>query len=298
MKAFLKWPKAHPWKATGFFVSMLAIVAYLISILISINSGTKTVSACCTEAKWASICYLALLVAWSLVIWLDCRKVLSVLLALSLLALPARAQEQPKPAVYAGCAVVVIVVGVVVTVKLKKFCDKYYKRQTNSPPEELYLSATGSSDTSAAVDNWFCGYCTSAPDLSLVPSLPGQSETIIEGTISGGNISLTVVTNIGTYTDFVAEMSALGLSMQPGKHYARNGQRANQWDTPILFPQDRGEVPHVIVNGDNPKTTVVFRSFDLSTWTPILTNTIPSGMTPRFEDNTTASAAFYRVTNL
>lgn len=275
--AFDKWAKAHPWGpylfcaaliGTAFLPALPAITFYLLINLIAV-----------------------------FVIWGGHKKTLSVLLALSLLALPARAQEQPKPAVYVGCAVVVIVVGTVVTVKLKRFCDKHYKKATNSAPEEFFLSARGG-DTSAGIDNWFCEYCTSPPDVSLAPSQASYSETIIEGTIVGGTISLSVVTNIGTYSDFMQEMAALGLPMQPGKHYALNGRPAQQWDVPILFPQERGEVPHVIVNGNNPKTTVVFRSFDLSTWTPILTNTIPAGMISRFEDNTTSASAFYRVTNL
>lgn len=286
MKAYLKWCKAHPSQLCAFMGCFV------------INGIVGFLSTSCTVAAVSVALYFLLLSLWVLLIWLDHKKAMSVLLALSLIALPAKAQGRPQEWVYLGCAVVVVVVGTVVTIKLKKFCDQHYKKATNSTPEEFFLSATDNSDMSAAVDNWFCAYCTSAPDVSLASSPANHPETIIEGTIVGGNISLTVVTNIGTYSDFVQEMSALGLPMQPGKHYARNGRPANQWDTPILFPQDRGEVPHVIVNGDNPKTTVVFRSFDLSTWTPILTNTIPAGMISRFEDNTTSASAFYRVTNL
>lgn len=278
--AFLKWTRAHTWWSL-----------VLITMALAIGAATLSVTS-------YLILYLLSLCAVVFLIWIEHKKVLSVLIALSLITLPAKAQERPKPLIYYACGTVVIVFGVVVVVKVKRFCDEHYKRQTNSAPEEFFLSGAAGGDTSAAIDNWFCEYCMSAPDVSLASSPANHPETIVEGTISGGNISLTVVTNIGTYSDFVQEMSALGLPMQPGKHYARNGQRANQWDTPILFPQDRGEVPHVTVVGHNLKTTVVWRSFNLATWTPILTNTIPAGMISRFEDNTASASAFYRVTNL
>jgi hypothetical protein len=228
---------------------------------------------------------------WLLVLWWAVYKKLSKLLAV-VLALSISIEGRPQQTAPVVAGVVVLVFGTVVVISLTKFCKKAYSKPkpTNSV-EELSLSLADNPDYGAS-DLWFSEYCYDLQDLSLVYA--GGPETVIIGTV-GQTLSLAVDTDLCDRDEYRAVMEAQGLPLEFGRQYAAGGLKAYQWDTPILFGQPGGTVPHVTISGDKLRTTVVERSFDLVSWWPILTNTMPVGMQLRWIDNTTEGAAFYRV---
>ena len=269
MKGFKQlwaWAKANKVQAwtygIGFFVS---------SILI----GTA-------GALWTHVIAIA---GFILLLAMFVHELRYTLLLACLLALPSHAEE-PRETAAVAAGVVVVVVGGVVVVSLVKFCKKAYAPKTNAPPE-LSLSGEGSS---AASDLYFSEYCSDGSDLSLAPSMD-TTETVVSG--RAGSIQL--VTNTCSKSEYIAAMNSIGLPLQFGRQYASHGRPASQWDTPILFGESLGAVPHVTITGDGSVTSVVFRSLDCRTWTPILTNTAPKGMELSFTDNVIGQSAFYRT---
>lgn len=289
IKTFNEWAKTYPDRAHSFCAALVVVAGFAV-IMDSMAS-----------AVIAAVMYVTVLAIWFFTIRHDSKKLVAVIAISLALAVPTKSAEPPRPppqeaAAYA-CGVVVIVVGAVVVYQVVKFCKKAYARQTNSTPEEFSLSASAGGPAAAA-DVWFCGYCYE-PDLTLTTGVVDWSElreTTIEGTVSGnGALSITLVTNLGTRTDFLADMAALGLTMQPGRQYAIGGRPANQWDVPILFAAERGDVPHVTIVGNDMRTVVVERSFDTVTWTPVVTNTSPANMKIRFMDSSDEPAVIYRA---
>ncbi len=273
-----RWAKAHPLAAA----TLLAILLFL--CLKDLFVGDVSLWDYAFLAFWAAVC-----------VYVDLRRGLYALALL--MAIPSGAQEErPATAAPTACAVVVIVVGSVVVVKLIKFCNKAYARQTNSSPNEIELSLGDADGVSAASDVWFCGYCTSGPDVAAYET-GANGETLIVCEVAGDGVAAGLVSAVGTREDFITDMQALGLSLEAGTHYSKDGQPAQQWDVPILF-NARGDVPHVVISGDDARSMVVERSFDLATWTALATNTLPAAMKLRFEDNTSAGRAFYRVRGL
>ncbi len=239
----------------------------------------------------AVVSYACLIVIWTVVFSRDMRALL-LILALWFSSVASAQESPPQPAAGVAAGVVVVVVGGVAVYYMVKFCKKAYPPKTNSAPD-LTVAMSGDGDNAAASDLYFSDYC-SEPVPDLLQSTSGE-ETLIQGLARGGSIELSVVTQPASRAEFRADMEALGLPLQFGRGYAVNGQTCYPWDSPIQFPQERGEVPSVTILGDDMATRVVERSFDLVEWSPILTNTMPRAMGVRFYDNTTSAAAFYRV---
>lgn len=297
-KIFIEWANAYPLKAWAFPVALGGVGFG--ALLLCDSLGAAMAYFC---AYWVLLCLWIGVVKRDITIM---RGLTSTVLVIALLLAPPLTlttksseppRQPPQEAAAYACGVVVIVVGAVVVYQVVKFCKKAYARQTNSTPEEFTLSASAGGPAAAA-DVWFCGYCYE-PDLTLTAGVVDWSnlrETTIEGTVTGsGSLSITLVTNLGTRTDFLADMAALGLPMQPGRQYALGGRPANQWDVPILFAAERGDVPHVTIAGNDMRTVVVERSFDTVTWTQVVTNTSPANMKIRFMDSSDEPAVIYRA---
>ena len=266
---FAGWIMAHKLKAVYFFAGFAAIAIFFAEI------GTP----------FPVIMFLTLLGAFVIELVRDARFKI-VILSLALI-LPAKAQEKPKAAGVA-VGVVVVVVGGVVCYYFYNFCKRHFPAKNTNEPPALWLSA----DTSAAASQqWFGGYCIE-PDLKSVAA----DETLVRG-IAGTNIEAFSVLNgsqLCSREQFRADMLKEGLSLDFGTHYAINGQPCPPWQCPITF-SDKADVPSVRIAGPDQVTRVIERSYDLESWTPILTNTVPAQMRTVFTDHSDSAQAFYRV---
>lgn len=278
MNPIHRWITAHPYW----------------SITLAWHFGALSVTAAYSDslASYAAITFGCQLILWLL--WVRIWAVTSILLATALLAAqPAKANE-PQPALPYMIGAVVVIIGGVVTYKLVKYCQKNFPKnppQTNDPP-------------ALATDDAYAAAFSYAPAGSCYQPASEQSAQLLEvrarllpGPTLRVESALSLTNQTQDATAWEADLAAWGLSMNPhgsSQSFSLNGAPIAAEASPIHLSSNP---PSIDLDGAAAKI-LVEKSYDLLEWSPVFVTSVPEGRELRFQDASSTSQLFYRLTLL
>lgn len=283
--------REHPLKAVG-FTALFTIIASFMGFV--------------EQLFWPGLisyaCAIGMLV---LCFWLD-KKLISLLLALSLLVTKAEAAPKPDTGLGAGCAiaVVVIVVGGVCIYKVSRFCQRRFPpKNTNSPPRDFTVTGAAVGDFGASWDYGSAGSCDCSGELPA-PALaewPNEATTVALNITAGPTLEMTIGMVRGepqTFLEYQDEVVSQGLfiSLQGGggQHFAHNGISCEPELVPITFNEQTKTICYWGGQG-LIKQVIVERSVDLLEWTEFLRTQVAEGTRLQIVDTTQVGRMFYRT---
>lgn len=233
-----------------------------------------------------------------LVFYYDTLRLLSIMLALSLVPC-ARAQDfKPAAPFFLGGLVILVGVGLgFVSCRAIKACRKVAASKTNLPPDELQFQVAGVGEVGAA---FFWPETDPCYAERLAPVAPTVfALTIAVESVSNATVTATASTGfefVQSWESFQEELARHGLAATTGhtnfSSFERNLQPCSAEQVPIAF----NFATRTATIGRGGVLVAVERSANLREWETVLRVEVEPGGLPLLVEDTSEGACFYRVT--
>lgn len=280
MTKFKDWICHHPTKAIVLFA--FAVLAGVVMC----------------ESFVLGLCVLTLTYGvFVLVFYYDTLRLLSVMLALSLVPC-ARAQDfKPAAPFFLGGLVILVGVGLgFVSCRAIKACRKIGASKTNLPPEQFQVAGVGEFGGA-----FFWPETDPCYAERLVPVAPTLfALTIAVESVSNASVTATASTGyefVQSWGEFTEEMGHHGLVVPSSPALSASYERNLQPCDPELVPITMDWRTRTATVGRGGVLVTIERSDDLKTWEPLLRIEVePGGLPLLVEDVSDGGQSFYRVT--